>query len=384
MKNKKIIIIFSISIIISLGLIFKSEALYLFDLVKTISKTKRTVADITDYKFFDNIDIPKSENPQAWPLHKDFNKTKSTDILNNTNDRLGTVAFLIIKNDSLWYEKYYDGYSEKSYSNSFSIAKSIVTAVLGRAIDEGFIKDMDQKVGDFIPEYKKGLAANLTVGDLSSMSSGMKWTEDYKNVFGVTARAYVGSESLVKLIKSRPIIREPGQSFKYLSGDTQLLAMTIEKATGQKLSSLVYNWFWNPIGAENNALWQIDNLKSNNEKAYCCFNSNARDFAKFGKLFKDYGYWNEKQLLDSSFVKKATTKRFEKSPHYGYGFWLGSYKGMKYFSMRGHLGQYVMVFPKENIIIVRLGKTNDKKTEADIIPKDQLIYIEEAIKMTKI
>ena len=384
MKNKKIIIIFSISIIISLGLIFKSETLYLFDLVETISKTKRTVADITDYKFFDNIDIPKSENPQAWPLHKDFNNIKSTDILNKTNDRLGTVAFLIIKNDSLWYEKYYDGYSEKSYSNSFSIAKSIVTAVLGRAIDEGFIKDIDQKVGDFIPEYKKGLAANLTVGDLSSMSSGMKWTEDYKNVFGVTARAYVGSESLVELIKSRPIIREPGQSFKYLSGDTQLLAMTIEKATGQKLSSLVYNWFWNPIGAENNALWQIDNLKSNNEKAYCCFNSNARDFAKFGKLFKDYGYWNGKQLLDSSFVKKATTKRFEKSPHYGYGFWLGSYKGMKYFSMRGHLGQYVMVFPKENIIIVRLGKTNDKKTEADIIPQDQLIYIEEAIKMTKI
>ena len=384
MKNKKIIIIFSISIIISLGLIFKSETLYLFDLVKTISKTKRTVADITDYKFFDNIDIPKSENPQAWPLHKDFNKTKSTAILNKTNDRLGTVAFLIIKSDSLWYEKYYDGYSEKSYSNSFSIAKSIVTAVLGRAIDEGFIKDMDQKVGDFIPEYKKGLAANLTVGDLSSMSSGMKWTEDYKNVFGVTARAYVGSESLVELIKSRPIIREPGQSFKYLSGDTQLLAMTIEKATGQKLSSLVYNWFWNPIGAENNALWQIDNLKSNNEKAYCCFNSNARDFAKFGKLFKDYGYWNGKQLLDSSFVKKATNKRFEKSPHYGYGFWLGSYKGRKYFSMRGHLGQYVMVFPKENIIIVRLGKTNDKKTEADIIPQDQLIYIEEAIKMTKI
>ena len=384
MKNKKIIIIFSISIIISLGLIFKSETLYLFDLVKTISKTKRTVADITDYKFFDNINIPKSENPKAWPLHEDFNNTKSTEILNKTNDRLGTVAFLIIKNDSLWYEKYYDGYSEKSYSNSFSIAKSIVTAVLGRAIDEGFIKDMDQKVGDFITEYKKGLAANLTVGDLSSMSSGMKWTEDYKNVFGVTARAYVGSESLVELIKSRPIIREPGQSFKYLSGDTQLLAMTIEKATGQKLSSLVYNWFWNPIGAENNALWQIDNLKSNNEKAYCCFNSNARDFAKFGKLFKDYGYWNGKQLLDSSFVKKATTKRFEKSPHYGYGFWLGSYKGMKYFSMRGHLGQYVMVFPKENIIIVRLGKTNDKKTEADIIPQDQLIYIEEAIKMTKI
>ena len=383
MKNKKAIIIFTFSVLISLGIFFKSETIYLYDLAKTIVKIKRTKADITDYKYFDNIDIPKSKNPQAWPFHKDFNTVKSTDKLNATHDRLGTIAYLIIKNDSLWYEKYYDGYNEKSYSNSFSIAKSIVTGILGKAIDEGYIKDLDQKVGDFIPEYKNGLAAKLTVGDLSSMSSGMKWTEDYKNIFGVTARAYVGT-GLEELIMSRPIIREPGKSFKYLSGDTQLLAMAIEKATGKKISSLAYDWFWNPIGAENNALWQVDNLKTNTEKAYCCFNSNARDFAKLGKLFKDYGYWNGEKLIDSSFIKKATTKRFNESPHYGYGFWLGDYKGMEYFSMRGHLGQYVIVFPKENIMIVRLGKRNDKKTEANIYPDDQLTFIEEGLKMIKI
>ena len=383
MKNKKAIVIFIFSVLISLGIFFKSETIYLYDLAKTIVKIKRTKADITDYKYFDNIDIPKSKNPQAWPFHKDFNTVKSTDKLNATHDRLGTIAYLIIKNDSLWYEKYYDGYNEKSYSNSFSIAKSIVTGILGKAIDEGYIKDLDQKVGDFIPEYKNGLAAKLTVGDLSSMSSGMKWTEDYKNIFGVTARAYVGT-GLEELIMSRPIIREPGKSFKYLSGDTQLLAMAIEKATGKKISSLAYDWFWNPIGAENNALWQVDNLKTNTEKAYCCFNSNARDFAKFGKLFKDYGYWNGEKLIDSLFVKKATTKRFNESPHYGYGFWLGDYKGMEYFSMRGHLGQYVIVFPKENIMIVRLGKRNDKKTEANIYPDDQLTFIEEGLKMIKI
>lgn len=383
MKDRKALIIFTFSILISLGIFFKSETIYLYDLVKTIVKIKRTKADITDYKYFDNIDIPKSKNPQSWPFHKDFNTVKSTDKLNATHDRLGTIAYLIIKNDSLWYEKYYDGYNEKSYSNSFSIAKSIVTGILGKAIDEGYIKDLDQKVGDFIPEYKNGLAAKLTVGDLSSMSSGMKWTEDYKNIFGVTARAYVGT-GLEELIMSRPIIREPGKSFKYLSGDTQLLAMTIEKATGKKISSLAYDWFWNPIGAENNALWQVDNLKTNTEKAYCCFNSNARDFAKFGKLFKDYGYWNGEKLLDSIFVKKVTTKRFNESPHYGYGFWLGDYKGMEYFSMRGHLGQYVIVFPKENIMIVRLGKRNDKKTEANIYPDDQLTFIEEGLKMIKV
>ena len=383
MNRRKSFVIFSSCIILSFGIIFKSETIYLFELVKTIIKIKRTTADITDYKYFDNINIPKSEKPEPWPIHNDFNSVKSTDKLNSIHKRLGTVAYLIIKNDSLWYEKYFDGYNEKSYSNSFSIAKSIVTAVLGRAIDEGYIENLNQKVGDFIPQYKTGLASKLTVGDLSSMSSGMKWTENYTNVFGVTARAYVGT-GLEELIKSRPIIREPGQSFKYLSGDTQLLAMTIERATGQKLSSLVYDWFWNPIGAENNALWQVDNLKTNTEKAYCCFNSNARDFAKFGKLFKDYGKWNGKKLLDSSFVKKATSKRFDKSPYYGYGFWLGNHKGMNYFSMRGHLGQYVIVFPKENIIIVRLGKTNDKKTETDIYPKDLMIYMEESLKMTKI
>ena len=383
MKDRKALIIFTFSILISLGIFFKSEIIYFYDLAKTIVKIKRTKADITDYKYFDNIDIPKSKKPQAWPFHKDFNTVKSTDKLNTTHDRLGTIAYLIIKNDSLWYEKYYDGYNEKSYSNSFSIAKSIVTGILGKAIDEGYIKDLDQRVGDFIPEYKNGLAAKLTVGDLSSMSSGMKWTEDYKNIFGVTARAYVGS-GLEELIMSRPIIREPGKSFKYLSGDTQLLAMVIETATGKKISSLIYDWFWNPIGAENNALWQVDNLKTNTEKAYCCFNSNARDFAKFGKVFKDYGYWNGEKLIDSLFVKKATTKRFNESPHYGYGFWLGDYKGMEYFSMRGHLGQYVIVFPKENIIIVRLGKRNDKKTEENIYPDDQLTFIEEGLKMIKI
>ena len=164
-------------------------------------------------------------------------------------------------------------------------------------------------MGDFIPQYKNGLAYNLTVGDLSSMSSGMKWTENYTNIFGVTARAYVGS-GLNELILSRPIIKEPGKGFEYLSSDTQLLSMTIEKATKRKISDLVFDWFWDPIGAENNALWQVDNAKTNNEKAYCCFNSNARDFAKIGKLYKDNGFWNGVSILNENFIKKSLKNRF--------------------------------------------------------------------------
>lgn len=362
---------------------FSSELFYLTELAKTLYKIQRTEADITDYQYFDNIEISKSKNPQAWPIHKNYNKTLLTTNLMSIHKKFGTVAFLIIKNDSIWHEKYYNGYSKSSYSNSFSMSKSIVSAIMGRAIQEGYFNSLDDKVSSFIKGYNEGYASKLTIGDLSSMSSGMKWTENYTNIFGVTARAYVGS-NLNELILSRPIVKEPGKSFEYLSSDTQLLAMAIEKATQQKISELVYNWFWNPMGAENNALWQIDNIKTNNEKAYCCFNSNARDFARFGKLYKDNGYWNGQNLLDSTFIKKSTTNRFDSSPEYGYGFWLGEFEKKKFFSMRGHLGQYVIVFPKDNIIIVRLGQSHDKKSENDTFSKDFLDYIQEAFKMLNV
>lgn len=360
------------SIILIASIIYKAEVVYLSELVGTIYKIQRTKADITDYKFFDNIEIPKSESPQAWPIHKNYNETISTDKLNSKNTSLGTIAFLIIKNDSIWYEQYYEGYNKNSYSNSFSMSKSIVSATMGRAIQEGYFSDINDKVGSYITNYNEGFASELTIGDLSSMSSGMKWNESYTNIFGVTARAYIGS-NLNDLVKSRPIIKKPGESFEYLSSDTQLLAMTIEKATNKKISELVYDWFWNPMGAENNALWQVDNIKTNTEKAYCCFNSNARDFARFGKLYKDDGLWNGNRLLDSAFVKKSLTPRFVSSPEYGYGFWLGKFKEKNYFAMRGHLGQYVIVFPKQNILIVRLGRMEENTQEE--------IYIEEAFKM---
>ena len=369
--------------VFSLSLIFRSDVTYFYELVSTIVKIQRTEADITDYKYFDNIEIPKSTDPQPWPLHKKYNQTPTTKNLDSLHDNYGTVAFLIVSKDSIWHESYYKGYNEKSYSNSFSMSKSIVTAIMGKAIEKGFFESIDDKVGKYIDNYNEGYASNLTIGDLSSMSSGMKWTENYTNIFGVTARAYVGS-GLNELILSRPIIKEPGLAFEYLSSDTQLLSIIIEKVTKRKISDLVYDWFWNPMGAENKALWQVDNKKTNNEKAYCCFNSNARDFARFGKLFKDDGNWGKLNLLNSSFVKKILKPRFSKSPEYGYGLWLGEYNDKQFFSMRGHLGQYVIVFPMQNLMIVRLGQKHDKKTENEKFSIDFYQYISEAFKMLEI
>ena len=375
-KNKAGLII---AIVITLvGLNFSSEIIYLSELASTVYKIQRTKADITDYKYFENIEISKSNSPKPWPIHKNYNIKPETQNLKKIHTELGTVAYLIIKNDSIWHEKYYKGYNQNSYSNSFSMAKSIVSATMGKAIGDGYFESLDDKVGVYVDGYSEGYAADLTIGDLSSMSSGLDWDESYSDIFGVTAKSYITSQ-LNDFIKSRSIIEEPGKSFKYYSASTQLLAMTIEKATQKKISTLVQEWFVEPLGFENNALWQIDGNTNKSIKAYCCFNSNARDFARFGKLYKDFGKWNGIQILDSSFVAKSINPRFEKSPEYGYGFWLGKINENNFFAMRGILGQYVIVVPNKNIIVVRLGEKNLEKNNDR--PKDFDIYLKEALVM---
>jgi len=317
--------------------------------------------------------------PQPWPLHKDYNKVKATQRLEDVHKELGTIAYLIIKNDSLWHETYYDGYNKDSKSNSFSVAKSVVSAAMFKAIEEGKIKSLDQKVADYFPEFEKGLAAKLTVGDLSSMATGLDWDEKYSSAFSITTRAYFG-DHLEQTMLEVGVTSEPGKKFDYVSGATQLLAMVIVKATGMHLSDYISQKFWQPMGAENDALWQLDH-EDGIEKAYCCIGSNARDLSRFGKLFLHNGNWNGNQILTSADIQKMTTPRFTESPQYGYGWWLHNYMGKKIYYMRGHLGQFVIVIPQDNIIITRLGHIKGLQTETDPHSNDFYIYIDEAYKM---
>ena len=331
---------------------------YIFKGVRTIYLTGNNTAFISDYEYFDNRQI-KSANPQPWALHKQYNTIDESNKLNELNDKRKTKSFLVIKNDSILFEKYYDGHKQTDISNSFSVAKSIVTSMMVKAIMEGKIKSLDQPVSDFFEEYKNGLASELTVGDLASMSSGMKWNEKYYSVINITSESYF-TDDLRSVILGQEIENKPGKGFRYSSGDTQLLAMIIEKATGTSLSNYLSQKFWDPMGAENLALWQIDSKESGMEKAYCCIAATARDFARFGKLYIDEGKWGDTEILDSSFVELSLNPVFDDSPFYGYGWWLYEYEGKKVFTMNGHRGQFVISFPNENIIIVRQGDFNNK------------------------
>lgn len=349
---------------------------YILKGVRVVYMTGHTTAFIDDYPYFENMEIPASTSPQSWPEHKNYNHAQATKTLTNSNKELGTVAFLIIKNDSLWYENYAPDYSINSQTNSFSMAKSIVSALLGKAIKDGHIKSLNQPIGDFYEQYAYAIT---TVGDLSSMASGLDWTEHYTSPFSVTARAYY-DDDLAETILNQKITEEPGQYFKYLSGNTQLLAMVIEKATGQKIADYAAQSFWQPMGFEKEALWQLDDDKNKLAKSYCCISSNARDFARFGKLYKDHGRWNGTQILDSTFVATSVRPRFSNGSQYGYGFWLSNHLEKDIFVMRGILGQYVITIPEDNVIIVRLGH-NKGPNDGRHFSSDFYTYVEEAYLM---
>ncbi len=365
-------------IVLIIAALYITDYDYILKGVRVVYGTGHTTAFIDDYTYFENAEITKG-TPQPWPQHKAYNTAVPSENLLATHTELGTVAFLIIKNDSLLYENYAHTYSATSQTNSFSMAKSITSAMIGKAIQDGFIESLDQPVGDF---YKQFADSQMTVGDLSSMASGLNWDESYTSPFSVTARSYY-DDDLAETILGLEVTDEPGKEVTYLSGNTQLLGMVIQKATGKKLATYLSDSFWKPLGMEQKALWQLDDDENQLAKTYCCIASNARDFARFGKLYKDGGVWNGKQIIPSDFVETSIMPRFAKNDDYGYGFWLSNYMEKKIFVMRGILGQYVITIPEDNLIIVRLGHQRGERLEGKSFTKDFYDYIDAAYKMTE-
>ena len=359
------------------GLIYLFNFDYIFKGIQSTYLQGHLTAHIDDHKFFDNRKI-EAGKVQPWPQHKNYNQFELTQALQEKNKEAGTIAFLIIKNDSIWYEDYAEDYGPHSLTNSFSVAKSLVAALLGKAIFEGHVESLDQPVADFFPQFDK----RLKLRHLVSMSSGLNWNEDYYNPFSMTVRAYL-DENIREMILDLKVVEEPGGEFEYLSGNTQLLAMVLEKATGKKVSEYMSESFWRPMGMEKDALWQMDSKESGMEKAYCCIASNALDFARFGKLYNNFGKWNGEQLLDSAYVAESIRPQLEDYPHYGLGIWLEEFMGQEVFYFRGILGQYVIVLPQKDVIIVRLGHEGGKVPDDQEHPKDFYFYLEEVLNTFK-
>ncbi len=357
---------FWISLIWGLGIIIISIMIAIWIsgytyIYKTLIYTYPGIDDISIF----STRIVKDNNPQEWPVSTQYNKVALPHDLTLELENNESVAFLVIKNDSVIHEQYWDNYNKNSLSNPFSATKSIVGVLTGIAIGEGLIS-ADDAVGKYIPEFNSGENSKLKIRHLLTMSSGLNWDESYSSLFSLTTEAYYGT-NLNQLITNLKVVVEPGKTFRYMSCNTVLLAMIVSKASGMTISAYAEQKLWNPIGASQPAYWSLDHNEGL-EKSYCCFYSTARDLAKIGKLYLDSGIWNGQRIVPADFVRESLTPNncLDENGHpvdyYGYQWWLTAIDDHKIFYARGILGQYVVVIPDKKIIFVRLGKKRGEKT----------------------
>lgn len=338
-------------------------------------------ANIDDYKIFDNR-IVKNAGVIPWKHDSLYNLNKIAPKYLQVLDSFGTTAFVVIHNNKIIHEEYWDGASDTTRSNSFSAAKSIVSLLIGCLIDEGKIKNTDQAVGDFIPEFKNSENFTFRIKDLLTMSSGINWAEGYSSLFSPTTKAYYGNQ-LESQMLGLEFKSSPGKTFEYQSCNTQILSMIIEKASGKTLSEYASEKLWRPLGAGHPAFWSLDR-KDGVEKAYCCFNSTATDFARIGQMILDSGQFNHTQIVSKAYITQATTpatylkdEQGDSCYYYGYQFWMMTNKGHKVVYARGILGQYIFIIPSLNTVVVRLG-TDRSKQSVYHAPMEAYSYLDAA------
>lgn len=346
---------------------FRLIALFSLSLLFTSCKVGRFVyynfADIDDYKKFPNRTLIKSDQPfefhsaknPRFPKELNVNDEKFT--LDEYLIRNNTVAFLIIQNDSIQYENYFHQKDESSIVPSFSVAKSVTSILIGCAVDDGLIQSVQDPITKYLPELSKNGFDKVTIEHVLQMTSGLNFNESYFNPFGHAASFYYG-RNLRKEVSKLKLKQEPGKSFEYTSGNTQLLGMLLEKVlNGKTITEYLQEKLWTPLQMEFDASWSLDREKNGVEKTFCCLNARARDFAKIGRLYLNKGNWNGKQIVSENWVETSTKVETSNGSawQYQYQWWLPTQTGD--YMAHGILGQYIYVNPMKNLVIVRLGSS---------------------------
>jgi CubicO group peptidase (beta-lactamase class C family) len=325
-------------------------------------------ADINDYKKFP-LDTLRNAPPLYHFKYSDYcrinlpESLKFKEASSSFEDFLTlkhTKAFLIIRNDSIIYEKYIGDYNHSTIFPGFSITKSFLSALVGIAINEGYIKNTNQPVTDFLPEMKDKKFQKVTIEDLLNMRSGIRFVEGYSNPFSGMAKFYYG-RNLRKYTLKLKIESEPGNVYKYQSANFQILAMVLEKATGKRISEYLEEKIWKPIGMESYGTWNVDSKKFRENKGFCCINARSIDFAKFGLLYLNHGNVNDQQIIPENWVRKSLVVRNDSRDSQGFPYnysWRVLENGD--FFAKGILGEFIYICPAKKIIIVRIG---DKSAE---------------------
>lgn len=354
---------------------YKAILLVLACLITSCQTLIYNTPDLSDYKIFPYRTIKNSPESIFYfsksetslnlgkVIYTSYTSLLPNDVhLDDYVEGSKTAALIIIRNDTILYEKYNKNYQESSIFNTFSVTKAFITTMVGVAIDEGMIMSVDQSITDYIPElFEKEGFSEITIRHLLDHTSGIKFSDAKYNPFSDNARYYY-TKNLRKLVLKAELYESPGVETHYSSVNVQLLALILERATNTTLSSFLQEKIWQRIGMQYDATWSLDNKgKESFEKGFSCLNCTAIDLAKLGRLYLNNGVLDNKQILPQSFINDATKRGIADGSclDFHYNFRLGPKQYGSYY-VRGLYGQLIYIYPKENIIIVRVGEKDLK------------------------
>jgi CubicO group peptidase (beta-lactamase class C family) len=269
-----------------------------------------------------------------------------------------TYAFLVIRRDTLIYERYFHGRDRRSVETTFSVSKSLVSIAAGIAVDSGWIQSVSDPITRYLPELatRDPRFGDITIEHLLTMQSGIAFDRG-KVPWGDEARSYYSAD-LREVALTRRIAGPPGGRFVYNPYDPIVLGLAIERASGRTLTQLLGESVWSRIGAEQPASWSLDGRASSFEKMESGFNAAAIDLAKLGRLFLRRGDWDGTRILSAEWIDASVRPDSAGGrPNYGRFWWVRPVAGERnHYYAEGRFDQFVYVAPDRELIIVRTGE----------------------------
>ena len=269
-----------------------------------------------------------------------------------------SAALLILQRGQLRLERYGLGFDAHGRWTSFSVAKSFTSLLVGAALRDGQIKRMDDKVTAYIPELKGSAYDAVSVEQLMTMTSGVRWNEDYADPQSDVARFNnhqppPGEDALISYLRQLPRAAPPGERWNYSTGETNLIGILVMKATGKPLTQYLQEKIWQPAGMEQQATWLLN--KTGNEISGCCIQAAARDYARFGQFILEGAQVGGEPVVADGWLQQATRKQADIGvPGRGYGYQWWTY-GNGSFAARGIFGQGIFIDPQRQLVIVSNG-----------------------------
>ena len=306
-------------------------------------------AHIDDARNFVQAPVANAPEVQAWPVVPNLRPVSADTQAYLTAQR--SAAFLVAQHGQIISEQYFAPYDAQSRINVFSMTKTLTTLLAGAALADGYIPSFDAPIATWLTQYAQDpWGQKATLAQFSAMTSGHAWDENYYMPLNETTELYFGGHAAQTVLR-KGFEREPGREFEYSSASSQVLGVALSRALQVKNPSLT-------LGLSGAASWSLDRPRNEGgmELTYCCVHANARDMARVGQLLLQKGQWQGKPLLPADFVTRITSPG-PKVRYYGYALWMDPDHAPAFYFLQGHLGQYVIVVPARDLVIVRLGQT---------------------------